>query len=102
MTPDDCMLRGQTLAREAASRNVQENHLAQILAHLKRHRDVKTTLSLLDRLPGSPFAQRSNRTREQLTELGKLLSGELKRVGDWQDAAAIVGWTRRLLRSHQR
>jgi hypothetical protein len=99
MSPEECMRRGQRLARDASA-DVQENHVAQILAHLKRHRDVGATLTLLEKLPGSPFAERSNRTRTQLTALANLLSGELKRVTSWEDAATIVGWTRRLMLSY--
>lgn len=102
MTPEQSMERGAALARQAAGAGVLENHLAQILAHLRRHRDLAATLGLLEALPRSPFAERSRGTRRQFHELERLLAPELKALRDWRAAAAVVGWAGRLLVSFQR
>jgi hypothetical protein len=93
---DQVLAAADTLARRAAAAGVQDNQLAYALTHLKRHQDVAGTLSLLARLETSPFAKRSNQTPRQLAALRREVSESLQRVADWRDAAAIVGWARRL------
>lgn len=98
MTPEQQMSRGQELARQAQAdkTKVLPNHLAQVWAHLKSHQDVASTLRLLERLPTSSFAQRSRSTRNQLVALERVVRQALAGVGDWRDAAAIVGWGKKL------
>jgi hypothetical protein len=88
---------GDTLARRAAGRGVNDNQLALVLAHLKRHRNVPGLLALLTHLATSPFAKRSRQTQTQFAALQEHVQEALKSVSDWQDAAAIVGWARRLV-----
>jgi hypothetical protein len=90
-----------TLARRAAADGVLDNQLALVLAHLKRHRDVAGTLSLLAELETSPFAKRSQQTQRQFAALGRHVRESLHSVSGWQDAAAIVGWARRLAAFHR-
>jgi hypothetical protein len=90
-----------TLARRAALDGVLDNQLALVLAHLKRHQDVASTLALLEELKTSPFAKRSQQTPRQFAALGRHVRESLLSVSGWQDAAAIVGWARRLAAFHR-
>lgn len=93
---EDLMLRGKQLAGDASGAGVLENQLARVAAHLKRHRNLQQTLGMLDALIKSPFANRNRGTRSQYKVLSRLVRGAV--VGaDWEQAAQIVGWARRLL-----
>lgn len=89
--------RADTLARQTASARVPDAQLSMVLSHLKRHRDVKATLSLLGELKRSPFAQRTQSTRAQLTSLDASVRSALEGLTAWQDAAGVLGWARRLV-----
>ncbi len=96
MREEDLMRRGDVLARNCAGAGVPENQLGFVLAHLKRHREPKATRKLLAALPRSPFASRTRSTRQQLENLERSVKAALSHVSDWQQAAVIVGWAKRL------
>ncbi len=93
---DLLMQRAETLARQCAMAGVLENQLGNVLAHLKRHRDVAATRRLLDHLVRSPFAFRSKSTRRQFEALARHVKPALGTARGWQEAAQIVGWAKRL------
>lgn len=97
MTEEQLMQKGDALARSCAGARILESQISWILEHLKRHRDVKATRHLLDTLPRSPFASRSRSTADQLAHLQRLVKPELSTQRTWQEAAAVVGWAKRLL-----
>lgn len=93
--------KADTLARRCAGDKVPDNLLSAVLAHLRRHRNVEATLQLLRDLPVSCFANRTGSTRKQLTKLKLHVSDALRESPlDWEQAAWIVGWARRLARFH--
>jgi hypothetical protein len=97
LRPEDLQLQGGAeLARRCVQSGVLENQLSMIVAHLRRHKSLDETLKLVRALPGSVFAMRTNRTRTQLTGLSEHVGRALERASDWQEAARIVGWARRL------
>lgn len=96
LTIEQTLHRAETLARRTAGDQVPDAHLSTVLTHLKRHRNVDATLALLAELKRSPFAQRFGRTKAQLTSLDEHVRSALQGVSDWNDAAAVVGWARRL------
>lgn len=89
--------RAHVLARACAGERVLGNHLAQVVTHLKTHRDPGATKTLVAALKGSVFALRTGSTRRQLEALARLVGPEIRRDRDWREAAAVVGWARRLL-----
>ncbi len=95
MNDDDLMRRADTLARQCAGAGVLENQLGNVLAHLKRHRSPAATRRLLETLKTSPFATRTKSTRRQFEALARYVSPALG-SRDWQQAAQIVGWAKRL------
>lgn len=96
MREEDLMQRGDTLARLCAMESVPENQLGMVLAHLKRHRRPESTRELLAELPASPFGRRTGSTRAQLQALDRHVKSALGGVSNWEDAAVIVGWAKRL------
>lgn len=96
---DKILPKAQILAGHCANDGVPDNLLAMVLAHLGRHRDVSATLSLLSALPTSPFGQRTRSTFRQMTGLQRHVSAALSGEKSWEEAAWIVGWARRLVRS---
>lgn len=96
MDDEKIMERGDALARRCALDGVPENHLGMVLAHLKRHRRPEATRELLAALPTSAFARRTRATRTQLEALGRHVKAALSQVSNWDDAARIVGWAKRL------
>lgn len=92
------MERARVLAVACQRDRVRDNKLSQVLVHLKRHRSVVATCRLLEELPRSPFATRSKSTREEWENLQRHVGTELMSISDWQGAAEMVGWARRLLR----
>jgi hypothetical protein len=92
--------RANTLAQRCGGDRVPENLLAMVLAHLRRHRDIKATASLLADLQKSPFRNRTKSTRYQFANLEAHVKSAFTGVSDWEDAAWIVGWARRLARSY--
>lgn len=99
---EDLMQRGDALARQAALAGVLENQLALVVSHLRRHQDKSSTLTLLEELKDSPFAKRSKGTPDQFKALHRLVRAALSTAQDWEEAAQIVGWARRLLAVHRR
>jgi hypothetical protein len=93
---DELIPKAEALARSAAS-DVQENHLANLIAHLKMHRDPKATRALLSSLQSSPLATRTQSTRRQFEALERHAGPVLERAASWQEAAYVLGWARRLL-----
>jgi hypothetical protein len=96
LTTAQVLAAAETLAQRAAGAGVQDNQIAFVLTHLKRHHDVAGTLALLASLRTSPFARRSKQTPRQMAALCTLVSESLRPGLDWREAAAIVGWARRL------
>ena len=98
---DKVLPKAQVLAEHCAQDGVPDNYLAMVLAHLGRHRDVAATLRLLSALPSSPFGQRTRSTFRQMTGLRRHVSAALagSPAPSWEQAAWIVGWARRLVRS---
>ncbi len=99
MDEREVLRRASALADQAAQANVLDNQLGQMLTHLKRHNSVESMLSLVKKLPASSFGQRSGQTPRQLSALARLLPQSLAHVSRWEDAAAILGWARRLVRA---
>jgi hypothetical protein len=95
---DQILRRAWALAQWTDGAGVKPNQLAWVLAHLRRHRDCGATRRMLARLVRSPFAARTNQTRRQVAALQAAVRDALARDIDWQDAARIVGWARRLAR----
>ncbi len=96
MNDEVLMQRARSLAEKCATAGVLENQIANVLAHLKRHRDPAATSKLLDALKTSPFATRSKSSRRQLTALADHLKPALASARDWREAAPVVGWAKRL------
>lgn len=90
--------RARVLAVACHRSRVRDHQLGQVLVHLKRHQSVAATRRLLDELPRSPWALRSKQSRMQLEAVQRHVGGELARISDWQGAAEMVGWAKRLLR----
>jgi hypothetical protein len=97
LTTDQVLSRAETLARQAGGAGVHDDQLSIVLVHLKRHHDIAATLTLLIELKKSPFAHRSRSTPEQFRALEASVRPALLGVSDWEDAAGIVGWARRLV-----
>lgn len=97
---DEILARANTLAQRCGGDRVPENLLAMVLAHLRRHRDIEATARLLAELQRSPFRNRTKSTPYQFAKLEAHVKSAFTRVSDWEDAAWIVGWARRLARSY--
>ncbi len=102
MTDEEQIRRADTVARQCAPAGVLENQLALVLAHLKRHHDVRATGRLLENLCASPFARRTKSTRLQFEALEKHLRPALASVSGWEEAAGIVGWAKRLSATYRK
>ncbi len=96
MNDDLLMQRARALAERCATDGVLENQLGNVLAHLKRHRDIAATGRLIDALKTSPFARRTQSTRRQFEALARHVTPALRGVRDWEEAAQVVGWAKRL------
>lgn len=99
LTTNQLMSRADILARQVGGAGGQENQLAFVLVHLKRHRNIEATLLLLKELKSSPFAYRSRSTPGQFRALEEYVRPALKGISTWEEAAGIIGWARRLLAS---
>ncbi len=98
---DVILQKANVLASRCAGDRVPDNLLSMVLAHLRRHHDVKATLKLLRDLPNSPFARRTSSTERQLRRLGEHVSEAISsNKASWEEAAWIVGWARRLVQSY--
>jgi hypothetical protein len=97
LTTDQILTRANNLARQAAAAQVPDEQLSLALVHLKRHRDVAATLTLLAELRRSSFAHRSRSTPAQFQALEENVQRALQDLSDWEEAAAILGWARRLV-----
>jgi hypothetical protein len=97
---DQILDRATTLARRIAGDRIPENQLGMVLAHLRRHRNVGATLDLLGSLQTSPFRFRTKSTPHQFKRLKEHVQAALRGVSDWQEAAWIVGWGRRLVKAY--
>jgi hypothetical protein len=102
LTIDQILARANTLASQIAAANVPDQQLSIVLVHLKRHRDVKASLTLLAELRRSPFARRHNAIRAQFQTVEENVRNALKSLTDWEEAAAILGWARRLVSYYSR
>lgn len=94
---EQILSRADTLARQTAAARVPDAQLSIVLSHLKCHRDVAATLSLLRELKRSPFAFRNRGTPAQYANLDESVRSALTGLTAWEDAAAILGWARRLV-----
>jgi hypothetical protein len=101
VTQEELMKQGSMLAEQCAQARVLENQLATVLAHLKRHQSTGKTIELLKTLLTSPFARRTRSTANQLHALERLVRPVLTRNRDWQDAATVIGWAKRLAGFYQ-
>jgi len=99
MKVDEILPKARVLAEHCAGDGVPDNLLAMVLSHLRRHRDVPATLRLLSALPQSPFGQRTRSTFRQMTGLKRHATAAISGISSWEEAAWIVGWARRLVRS---
>ncbi len=86
------------LAGSCARAGVRDNQLSQVLAHLKRHQDVRATRNLLESLRRSPFASRTGSSPRQYKALHEHVGTVFAWTSNWQDAARVVGWAKRLWR----
>ena len=89
--------RADALAQQTATAGVPDAQLSIVLSHLKRHRDVAATLDLLGELKRSPFAFRNRGTPAQYASLDESVRAALRGLNAWEDAAAVLGWARRLV-----
>ena len=78
------------------SKDEDPSVLAAIAAAITRHGDPAATRELLKSLPSSPFARRSKRTREQLTELERHVRVAIAPISSGSEAAIVLGWAKRL------
>jgi hypothetical protein len=101
LSQEELMKQGSMLAEQCAQARVLENQLATVLAHLKRHQDTGKTIELLKTLSNSPFARRTKSTGHQMQALERLVRPVLSRTRDWQEAATIIGWAKRLAAFYQ-
>lgn len=97
LTIDQVLSRANALARQAAAAEVPDNQLSMALVHLKRHRDVGASLALLAELRRSSFARRTRSTLAQFQALEDNVRRAIKDLTAWEDAAAVLGWARRLV-----
>jgi len=97
---DEILGRATILAQRCGGDRVPENLLAMVLSHLRRNRDLQATRSLLTALQKSPFRLRTQSTPRQLAKLETHVTAALSRVTEWEEAAWIIGWARRLARSY--
>ncbi len=96
---DVVLERGKELAGACARAGVKDYQLGQVLAHLKRHRNVGATRRLLGDLVGSPFGLRTQAAKRQFPALEEKVGSALTGVSDWHKAAMVVGWAKRLLKT---
>lgn len=94
---EQILSRADTLARQTAAARVPDEQLSIVLSHLKRHHDVVATLTLLGELRRSPFAHRTRSTPAQMANLHETVRSAIAGLTAWEDAAAILGWARRLV-----
>lgn len=94
--------RARSLATACKDDWVTVNDLGQVLVHLKRRQSVAATRRLLDELPRSPQALRRTHSRRRMEALQRHVGTELMQISDWQGAAELVGWAKRLLRWKER
>lgn len=97
LTNDQILTRANTLASQIATAHVPDAQLSMVLVHLKRHRDVAATLKLLTELRRSPFGRRNRVTPDQFRALEENVRRALQGPPTWEEAAAILGWGRRLV-----
>lgn len=97
LTIDQILSRANTLARQVAAARVPDAQLSMALVHLKRHRDVAASLALLAELRRSSFALRTGATRAQFQALEENVRLAIRDLSGWEEAAAILGWARRLV-----
>jgi hypothetical protein len=97
LTSDQILTRANTLANQIAAAHVPDAQLSMVLVHLKRHRDVAATLRLLAALRLSPFGRRNRGTPAQFRALEENVRRALQGPPTWEEAAAILGWGRRLV-----
>jgi hypothetical protein len=102
LTSDQILTRANTLANQIAAAHVPDAQLSIVLVHLKRHRDVAATLKLLKELKLSPFSRRNQGTPAQFRALEDNVGRALQNVTAWEEAAAILGWGRRLVSYYTR
>ena len=102
LTIDQILGRANILASQIAAANVPDQQLSMALVHLKRHRNVAASLTLLAGLKRSPFARRNNSTRAQFQVIEENIRQALEKLDDWEEAAAILGWARRLVSYYSR
>jgi hypothetical protein len=97
----ELLTQGTALANRCVQSKVLENQLAMVVAHLRRHRSIAQTRALLKHLPKSSFGDRTNSTRPQLEQLSKHVGYAFGRLSDWEEAATVVGWAKRLVAFYQ-
>jgi hypothetical protein len=102
LTSDQILTRANTLASQIAAARVPDAQLSMALVHLKRHRDVAATLKLLAELRRSPFGHRNRGTSEQFRVLEENVRRALQGLTVWEEAAAVLGWGRRLVSYYTR
>jgi len=97
----ELLTQGISLANQCVQSKVLENQLAMVVAHLLRHKCIAETRALLQRLPTSSFGRRTKSTRPQLEQLAKHVGSAFGRLSDWEEAATVVGWAKRLVAFYQ-
>ena len=97
-TDEVVLEKAESLAGSCVRAGVRDNQLSQILTHLKRRRDLGSTRRLVKELPGSAFGKRNRGTQKQFEALRDHVGEVLRWANNWQDAARVVGWAKRLCR----
>lgn len=97
-TDEMVLEKARILAGACARTGVRDNQLGQVLTHLKRGRDLASTRRLVDALAVSTFATRTKSTRFQLQAIRDHVGEVLRWANNWEDAARVIGWAKRLCR----
>ena len=87
------------LARELAP-DVDRNELGKVISFFQRTRSREQLFKLLNRLPDSGYV-RSKRTGGYLRQIAAACRRHLRGIDDDRRAAAVLGWSFRLMTRYQ-
>ena len=106
MTIEERLRYAQRLAEQLATpftlrgrkRIIDDNEVRKVFGFLKVHRDIGSLYVLLEKLPDSPFAERSDVTREYFRRIKGIILRLLPSKADVDDILWILGWAWRLMK----
>lgn len=96
MTEEKRLEKAEKLAE--ALQAVDDNELKKVFAYLVRYQDMNQLHQLVNKLPDSPLARRSKKTRGYYQTIQQVLTQCLPKNTDIADALWILGWAARLLK----